>query len=188
MGIKPSDALIIGDIQNDFCPGGTLAVPQGDEIVKPINAIMPLFSFIVAVQDWHPKDHCSFKSQGGLWPPHCVQNTWGAELHPLLSKEKINLYIHKGQYQDRDAYSAFQETHLKEELKKRKIKRVFVTGLATDYCVRQTALDAILNGFETVVLVDLIHAINARPDDGRKALEEVEKAGARLLSSKDLKS
>lgn len=182
------DAFIMTDLQNDFCPGGALAVPEGDTIIQPINSIARLFTTVVATQDWHPPDHCSFKSQGGPWPPHCVQNSWGAELHPLVDKAKITITVRKARHRDRDAYSAFQETALKEELRKRRIKRVFITGLATDYCVKQTAFDALKNGFMTVVLTDLVRAVNVHPDDGRKALDDLGKAGAGLLLSHDLKA
>lgn len=181
---QAGDALIMTDLQNDFCPGGSLAVPEGDTIIQPINSISRLFSTVIATQDWHPPDHCSFKSQGGPWPPHCIQNTWGSELHPLLDKKQISFKIHKAQYRDRDAYSSFQETPLEKELKKRKIKRLFIAGLTTDYCVKATALDALKKGFAVIILTDLIRAVNVHPDDGRKALEELEKAGAILLSSK----
>lgn len=188
MEIKVSDALVIVDLQNDFCPGGALAVPEGDEIIQPINSIAPLFSIVVATQDWHPPDHCSFNTRGGPWPPHCIQNTVGSKLHPLVDKKRINLRIHKAQHRDHDAYSGFQETSLEEELKNRGVKRLFITGLATDYCVKQTTLDALKRGFAAIVLTDLVRAVNLHPNDGKKALDKIEWAGALLLASSMLKS
>jgi nicotinamidase/pyrazinamidase len=184
--MKKSDCLMITDLQNDFCPGGALAVAEGDLLVEPVNQLMPLFPHVIASQDWHPKNHCSFKSQGGPWSPHCIQNTRGADFHPKLNKQGIHFRVHKAQFPDRDAYSAFQETDLKEELVKRKVKRIFLTGLATDYCVKHTALDALKHGFDVVVLTDLVRAIDAQPGDGEKALREIEKAGGVLTTSESL--
>lgn len=181
--IESSDAFIMTDIQNDFCPGGALAVPEGDTIIQPVNSTARLFSTVVATQDWHPSDHCSFKQQGGPWPPHCIQNTWGSELHPLVDKKRIGFRIRKAQHRDRDAYSGFQETPLEEELKKRGVKRLFFSGLATDYCVKRTALDAIKRGFVAIVLTDLVRAINLRPNDEKKALEDMTEAGVLLFPS-----
>ncbi len=182
-----NDCLIIVDLQNDFCPGGALAVKEGDQIVETINRIMPLFPCVVTTQDWHPQDHCSFKGQGGPWPPHCVQNTQGAELHPGLNRKGIHISIRKGQFQDRDAYSGFQETTLKDDLMKRNVQNVFVAGLATDYCVKHTVLDALKSGFHTTVLTDCVKAVNQNPADGGKALDEMKNAGGILTTSGKLK-
>ena len=185
--MKDSDCLLIVDLQNDFCPGGALAVAGGDEIVKPINEMMKLFSQVAATQDWHPVDHCSFKTQGGHWPPHCIQFTPGAVLHPNLNDKGIAIRVRKGQFRDRDAYSGFQETELDQKLKRCKVRRLFICGLAADYCVKRTALDALRLGYETVVLTNLVRAVDVRPGDGGRALEEMKKAGAVLADSEDLK-
>lgn len=186
MKVENSDCLVLVDIQNDFCPGGALAVPEGDAIVKPVNRILGEFPLVASTQDGHPQNHCSFKAQGGPWPPHCVQKTRGAELHPGLDASKIQLRIHKGERPDRDAYSGFQGTPLEQELKKRKVRRIFLAGLATDYCVKATALDALKAGFQTVVLTDLVKGINARPGDADRALEEIRAAGGHLTASSGL--
>lgn len=188
MKISEPDGLLIVDLQNDFCPGGALAVPQGNEIVKGINALMPRFKLIAASQDWHPQNHCSFKSRGGPWPPHCIQNTRGAALHPELKQEQIAVRILKAQDPNKDAYSAFQETSLAEKLKARKIVRLFVCGLATDYCVKQSALDAVQNGFSTLVLTDLVRAVNIRLGDDQKALAQMKQAGVLLVESSEIRS
>ncbi|HNV87166.1 MAG TPA: nicotinamidase [Candidatus Omnitrophota bacterium] len=180
---KLSDALIITDLQNDFCKGGTLEVPLADQIVEPINKILPLFPFVVSTQDWHPPNHISFKAQGGPWPPHCVRETHGAGLHPGLNQKEIDLRIYKGEFPDREAYSGFQETRLAHELKKRDITRVFIVGLTTNYCVKETAQDALKHGFTTVVLTDLIRAVNLRPEDEKHTLEKLARQGIRLASA-----
>jgi len=185
--VKKSDCLIIVDLQNDFCPGGALAVSGGDEIVGPVNAIMRFFPVVVATRDWHPPEHCSFNTEGGPWPSHCVQNTQGAELHPELDLEGIHIHILKDQYKNVNTYSGFQRTKLADQLKAKEIRQVFVTGLATDYCVKQTAWDAVRNGFQTVVLTDLIRAVNLQEGDGERALEEMKKAGIQLMESSELK-
>ena len=182
----PSEALLIVDLQNDFCPGGALAVRGGDGIVEPLNRLLAQFHFVVATQDWHPPDHISFKARGGPWPPHCVQSTRGAELHPKLDQTGIHLKIQKGTSSGRDAYSGFQETTLDRELKKRNIRKVFVAGLATDYCVKQTALDALKRGYEVTVLTDLVAAVNVKTGGGDLALEEIHRAGGHLARSTGL--
>ena len=183
---KLSDALIITDLQNDFCRGGALEVPSADQIVPPINRILPLFPFVVSTQDWHPSNHISFKAQGGPWPSHCVQETRGAGLHPGLNQKKINLRIYKGEFPDREAYSGFHETRLARELRKRDITRVFIAGLTTNYCVKETALDAVKHGFITVVLTDLIRAVNLHLEDEALTLEKLSREGVRLALSKEL--
>lgn len=184
-------ALILVDIQNDFCPGGALAVQNGDEVVEVVNHIMPQFSFVVATQDWHTTDHISFKAQGGLWPPHCVQNSFGAQLHTGLHLKSIDLKFHKAFKTDTDSYSGFdgvdaEGRSLIEVLKARKISRVFITGLATDYCVKETARDALKNGFEVYLVTDAMRAVNLNENDGEKALQELKNAGAHLISSEEV--
>ncbi|HJQ68024.1 MAG TPA: bifunctional nicotinamidase/pyrazinamidase [Blastocatellia bacterium] len=187
---QPS-ALILVDIQNDFCPGGALAVAEGDRIVEVVNRLMPQFQLVISTQDWHPADHISFKERGGPWPPHCVQGTRGAELHPELNRESISYYFRKASSADKDAYSEFEGADeggrtLDETLRSHNVKRVYVVGLATDYCVKATAMDAIKLGYEVFVVTDAVRAVNVSPDDGQKALDEMARAGAHLVTSDQL--
>jgi nicotinamidase/pyrazinamidase len=199
------DALILVDLQNDFMPGGALAVPQGDQVVPVANRLMPRFELVVATADWHPANHSSFASnhpghqigeivQVGnlnqiLWPDHCIQGTTGAAFHPELDQSRIHHIIHKGTNPLLDSYSGFfdnghvQATGLGDYLKAQGISRVVILGLATDYCVKFTALDAIQLGFETVVIPDGCRAVNLQPDDGRRAMEELRANGAALCQS-----
>ena len=188
MEITDNDALVVVDVQNDFCPGGSLAVPGGDEVVEVINRIMPLFSIVFATQDYHPPNHSSFTDQGGPWPVHCVQGTAGAEFHPELDTSRFDEVIRKGTDVATDGYSGFAGTDLADRLWARGSERVFVAGLATDYCVRTTVLEAIGNGFETVVVTDAIRAVNVNPDDGTKALDEMAAAGATPITSDRINS
>src|SRR3990167_517981 len=181
MKIEKTDALIIVDLQNDFCPGGALAVKDGDKIVKPINDVMGYFSVIVATMDWHPMGHISFKDKGGPWPGHCLQGTKGADFHPAFNRDGVHFIIRKAQTVDQDAYSGFQGTDLCEQLRKKFIKRVFVVGLATDYCIKQTALDAIKNQFQTIVIADLTRPVNVHAGDYDRALEEIRRAGGKMI-------
>ena len=179
-----SDALILVDVQRDFLPGGTLGVAYGDAVVAPLNALIDRFSAVgapvYATRDWHPPGHCSFKPQGGTWPAHCVAGTSGAEFAPGLRLPGGCVVISKATRPDRDAYSGFDGTGLADELHSRRIKRLWIGGLATDYCVRATVLDAIRNGFETHVMTPAIRAVDAETGDGRRALEEMRAAGALL--------
>ncbi|HKP85064.1 MAG TPA: bifunctional nicotinamidase/pyrazinamidase [Blastocatellia bacterium] len=181
-------ALILVDIQNDFCPGGALAVAEGDEIVEVVNRLMPRFPLVISTQDWHPRNHVSFKEQGGPWPPHCVQGTSGAELHPALSTRQVAHYFRKASTPEKDAYSEFEGTDengrtLDGLLKKEGVRKVYAVGLATDYCVRATVLDALDLGYEVFVVTDAVRAVNVNPDDGDKALEEMRSKGAHLITS-----
>jgi nicotinamidase/pyrazinamidase len=184
-------ALILVDIQNDFCPGGALAVAEGDQIVPVVNRLMPRFPLVVSTLDWHPANHVSFREQGGPWPPHCVQDTFGAELHPALDRAPIAQTFRKASTADRDAYSEFEGTDDRQRsldayLKSRGVRRVYLVGLATDYCVRATALDALRLGYETYVVTDAVRAVNVQPDDGAKALAEMRSSGAHLVTSNAL--
>jgi nicotinamidase/pyrazinamidase len=180
------DALIIVDVQNDFCPGGALPVRNGDDVVPVINRLLTHRWLAVATKDWHPADHCSFKAQGGPWPPHCVQGTAGAELHPELETAPIQVIITKGSRPDKDAYSGFDGTELAKILRQKGVKRVLVCGLATDYCVRATAHDALKEGFEVLVLEDAIRGVEVSPGDCQRAIDGLRTAGARLVVSSDL--
>ena len=177
------NALIIVDVQNDFCPGGALAVPDGDAVVPVINGLMNRYPLIVATQDWHPAGHCSFVEHGGTWPAHCVAATQGAELHPSLNAKAIDLRIFKGATPDADAYSGFTGTDLAEQLHARGVTEVTIVGLATDYCVKATALDAMAAGFKVTVYADACRAVNVNPIDGDAALDELRAAGANVTHS-----
>jgi nicotinamidase/pyrazinamidase len=174
------DALLIVDPQVDFCPGGALPVPFGDRIFDVVNSVARAAPLVVASRDWHPADHCSFAARGGPWPPHCVQGTRGAEFHPGLDQTNLDRVVSKGTDPDRDAYSAFDGTDLAEWLRARGVRRLVVTGLATDYCVRASVLDAIEAGFPVVVLEDAIGAVDVQPGDGERALVEMGEAGATI--------
>ena len=181
------DALVVVDLQVDFCPGGALAVPGGDEVVAPVNRLLALPGwFRVATRDWHPPGHVSFKAQGGLWPPHCVAGAPGAEFHPGMDASKVDLVVSKATRRDADAYSGFQGTTLAAELKRRGVGRLFVCGLATDYCVRATALDGRREGLEVVVVEDAVRAVDVQPGDGERALREMRGAGCVMARSGDV--
>jgi nicotinamidase/pyrazinamidase len=180
------DALIIVDVQNDFCPGGALAVPHGDQVIPAINQLLAYPWLAVATKDWHPAHHCSFQAQRGPWPPHCVQGTPGAELHPALDASNIQVIITKGSRPERDAYSGFDGTDLARILRDRGVRRVVVCGLATDYCVSATARDALKEGFEVLVPEDAIRGVEVSPGDSQRAVETLKEAGARFIRSTDL--
>lgn len=180
--VSSKTALIIVDVQNDFCPGGALAVPEGDQVVPVLNKYIRIFQAqrapIVATRDWHPRDHSSFKPSGGIWPPHCIQDTTGAEFHAGLNLPKASKIISKGTDAKLEAYSGFQQTSLTEWLKARKIETVFVGGLATDYCVKSTVLDALKAGFKAIYLADASRGVNVKPKDSEQAEQEMQQAGA----------
>lgn len=188
MSLDPisTDALLIVDPQVDFCPGGALAVPSGDSIFEAVNRAAARVPLAVASRDWHPWDHCSFQAQGGPWPVHCVAGSPGAEFHPNLDASRIERVFSKGTDPAREAYSAFDGTGLAAFLKARGKTRLFVTGLATDYCVRASVLDARKEGFDVVVLDDGIGAVDVNPGDGERALDEMKAAGADVARSEDL--
>jgi nicotinamidase/pyrazinamidase len=175
-------ALVIVDVQNDFLPGGALAVPKGNLILEPLNKYIMLFTKrslpVFATRDWHPQGHVSFSERGGPWPAHCIQNTWGAEISSRLSLPADARIIDKAFSPERDAYSGFQETVLDLELHRLGVKRLFIGGLATDYCVKMTVLDSIDLGFETVLLLDAIKGVDLNPGDSEKAIEEMISKGA----------
>ncbi|MCS7234572.1 MAG: nicotinamidase [Armatimonadetes bacterium] len=181
-------ALIVVDVQNDFCPGGALAVPEGDRIVPLVNSLAQAFARagrpVVATQDWHPPDHVSFRDRGGPWPPHCVQGTSGADLHPQLRREPITHIVRKAYRPDQEAYSGFQGTGLAELLRGLGVEEVYVCGLATDYCVHATALDAARAGFRTVVVEDATRPVY--PDQVADRRREWEQAGVRVVRTEEL--
>jgi nicotinamidase/pyrazinamidase len=173
-------ALVIVDFQNDFTPGGALAVADGDAIAERLNELAGSadYDLVVATRDWHPPDHGSFKAQGGMWPEHCVQGTPGAELHPALDRALVDVVVDKGQDPATEGYSGFEATNLAQLLRERGVDHVTVAGLATDYCVKNTALDALRGGFGVTVDSTATRAVELEPGDGQRALEEVRAAGA----------
>lgn len=183
-------ALLLVDVQKDFFPGGALAVPEGDRIIPPLNGLIRRCRKsnipVMATRDWHPPGHCSFKESGGPWPAHCVRDTPGAEFHPLLDIDfSHDIIISKAAQRERDAYSGFEDTDLREVLKENAIEILFVGGLATDYCVQATALDARKEGFQVLVVTDGIQGVEIHPGDSQRALEAMRKAGVVLISSEE---
>ena len=190
--INDFDALIVVDMQNDFMPGGALPVPDGDKIVPILNEYIKLFENkgnpVFFTRDWHPENHISFKGYGGIWPPHCVQDTEGAKFHPDLYIPSDNKFIiSKGYSRDFDAYSGFQGTILNELLKERGIKRIFVGGVATDYCVKNTVIGGLNLGYEVFVLEDGIKGVNVNPEDSEKAIDYMLSKGAVLINKNEVK-
>jgi nicotinamidase/pyrazinamidase len=182
----PGDALLIVDPQVDFCPGGALAVPDGDTIFPAVNRAATRLPLVVASRDWHPANHISFQGRGGIWPVHCQAGTRGAEFHPALDASHLDRVFSKGTDAEQEAYSAFDGTGLADWLREHGAHRLFVAGLATDYCVRASVLDARKEGFEVVVLEDAIGAVEVKPGDGERAMAEMRSAGATLGRSADL--
>ncbi len=184
------DALVIVDVQNDFLPGGSLAVPAGDAVIAPLNAAIDAFARrslpVIATRDWHPANHCSFQPQGGRWPPHCVAGSSGAEFAAGLRLPRNVLIVSKATRPETDAYSAFQGTDLAMRLPPLGVKRLVVGGLATDYCVLETVADALALGFHVVVLTDAIRAVDVRAGDGLAAIEKMAAGGAHLRTTQDL--
>jgi nicotinamidase/pyrazinamidase len=175
-------ALLVVDVQNDFCPGGALAVPEGDSIVPKLNTVISAFEKaglpVFFTRDWHPANHCSFREQGGVWPPHCVQGTKGAEIHGGLEQPPASVVISKGDRPDREAYSGFQGTDLAERLRRLGVDQVFVGGLTTEYCVRTTTEDALREGLAVRVVLDCVKGLEIHRGDSAAAIAEMKKAGA----------
>lgn len=206
--MKSIAALILVDIQNDFCPGGSLAVPEGDAIVPLANKLQAHFSLVVATQDWHPADHMSFatnhpeanvgdvKSVHGqdqiLWPDHCVQETQGAELHPELKTDNVQKILYKGTDKTIDSYSAFfdnahlRTTGLAEYLREQGIQEVYIMGLATEYCVKYSCMDAVRLGFRTHVIIDACRGIDLQPGDIQRAIEEMESEDVQVMQMSEV--
>lgn len=182
--LTSSDALLIVDLQRDFLPGGALAVPDGDAVIPVLNAYLERFVAagcpVFATRDWHPPDHCSFTEQGGSWPVHCVANTPGAAFPAELALPDDVIVISKATQPQQEAYSGFEGTELAQKLRQAGVRRLFVGGLATDYCVLNTVIDACHEGFEVLLLEDAVQAINRKPDDGDYALQKMQAACARL--------
>jgi len=190
ISLQQGDALIIVDLQNDFLPGGSLAVSQGDEVIPAMNSYLkaardnslPVF----ATRDWHPPHHSSFQERGGPWPPHCIAETEGANFAANLDLPPETVIISKAEEIDKDAYSGFEGTDLNERLRARGINRLLIGGLATDYCVLNTVMDALKLGYEVLMLDDASRAVNVKPDDGAKAIKEMTQLGARSISLESL--
>ncbi len=201
-------ALILVDLQNDFCPGGALQVARGDETIPIANRLQRHFDVVVATQDWHPPDHQSFAANHPgkqpydvieldglpqvLWPMHCVQDGRGAEFHPVLDRRKLTKVFRKGTDPAIDSYSGFHDnghrksTGMGEWLRARGVQHIYVLGLATDYCVKFTALDGIADGFEVTLVADACRAVDLQPGDGDRAIEEMRDRGVVICTTGDL--
>ena len=174
-------ALIVVDVQNDFCPGGALAVPDGDAVVEQVNRLASESAFVIATRDWHPADHGSFAEQGGPWPVHCVAGTPGAELHAGIDTGLVDAVVDKGQAPDREGYSGFEGTELGQLLREHDVDAVDVAGLALDYCVKATALDARRAGFNVTVHRGATRAVEVSPGDGERSVAELRAAGVEVV-------
>ncbi len=187
---QAGDALIAVDVQNDFLPGGSLAVPQGDAVIAALNRYLAAFGAralpVFATRDWHPPNHCSFTAQGGIWPPHCVAATRGAEFASGLALPLAAVIISKAAMPEADSYSGFGGTDLAARLRAAGARRLFIGGLATDYCVLNTVKDALAAGFEVLLLADAIRAVDVSAGDGTRALGEMQQLGARAIRYEDL--
>jgi nicotinamidase/pyrazinamidase len=193
--LKRGDALIVVDVQNDFLPGGALAVPEGDGIIPPLNEVIQKFRNenlpLFFTRDWHPPHHSSFLDSGGSWPVHCMKDTNGAAFAPGLTVPDGASIISKASESDTDEYSGLKGfdsdgSRLDEILKKENIRRVVIGGLATDYCVLNTVLDALDLGCEVYVLTDAVRAVNVKPEDGSMAFQDMTDRGARFLTSESI--
>ena len=182
---EPKQALLVIDVPNDFCPGGTLAVPHGDEVIEPLNKLIDEFlergAPVYKSRDWHPSKTKHFVAYGGAWPVHCVQNTKGAEFHPALRDDPRITVISKG-LGDIDGYSAFDNTDLATQLHKQNVEEVVVGGLATDYCVKHTVLDALRHGFRVKAVENAMRPVDLQPGDGDRAIDEMRDAGAEIVN------
>jgi nicotinamidase/pyrazinamidase len=185
--MQGKDALLIVDVQNDFCPGGALAVREGDRVVPVLNRYIEKFRAaqlpILATRDWHPEKTRHFKTYGGTWPMHCVQGSQGAEFHPNLALPPDAVVISAGMGADEEGYSGFEGVNTKGEsligvLHELGVQRLFVGGLATDYCVKHTVLDALKEGFQVVLIEDAVRGVNLQPEDSARAIQEMTQAGA----------
>jgi nicotinamidase/pyrazinamidase len=193
--VSPGPALLVVDVQNDFCPGGALAVPEGDTIIPKVNRTVALFGRrglpVLFTRDWHPRETKHFKEFGGAWPPHCIQGTKGARFHPRLVVPKGAPILSKGMDPEQDSYSGFQAMtnqgrDLESTLRELAADEIFIAGLATDYCVRATTLDAIRRGFRVRVLRDAVRGVDVKPGDSEAALREMRAHGAVLSQTRGL--
>ncbi|MBS1170319.1 MAG: nicotinamidase [Burkholderiaceae bacterium] len=188
--LTPEDALLIVDVQNDFLPGGSLAVAGGDQVVPVLNRYIGIFVRaslpVIATRDWHPRDHCSFESNGGIWPDHCVQGTQGADFSPGLALPSSTLVVSKDTLPLQSTYSCFKQTDMAGRLRAMGVKRLFIGGIATDYCVLHTAIDALAAGFVVMLLTDAIRAVDLHAGDGELALRDMTDCGAQPMTLDDL--
>jgi len=188
----PRDALLVVDVQNDFLPGGALGIADGDAVVPPINRLLDAWRArgwpVYLSRDWHPAGHCSFAAQGGPWPVHCVAGTPGAAFAASLRIAPDDTIISKATNRDRDAYSALDGTPLADEFRRASVRRLVIGGLATDYCVRATGLDALAAGLEVVICRDAVCAVDVRPGDGDRALADLASAGCEIATTEDVLS
>lgn len=195
----PKDALLIVDVQNDFCPGGSLAVPEGDIVIEPINKLIPLFDLIIASRDWHPPVTNHFRDYGGSWPVHCVRDSWGAKFRSNLLLPESVIVISKGTHKDEDGYSAFRgktdfakgffiPIYLNALLENCGVSKLFVCGLATDYCVKSTVLDALRLGYKVIVLEDAIRGVDVNHGDSERAKKEMRRSGAKFTTTEKILS
>jgi nicotinamidase/pyrazinamidase len=195
MSIEQDSALLVVDVQNCFLPGGSLGVTEGDTVIPRLNRYIRAFRQagrpVFASRDWHPEETTHFRSGGGPWPQHCVQNTPGAEFHPDLELPEDAQIVSKGMGADEDAYSAFQARDeagqsLPEKLHEAGIRHLYIGGLALDYCVKYSTLDAIAAGLDVTVLIDATRAVNVETHDAEKTIEELVRVGARLVTLETL--
>ncbi len=187
---QTGDALLIVDAQNDFLPGGSLAVSHGDEVVPALNRYLQIFVEhrlpVYATRDWHPEKHCSFREQGGPWPPHCVADSSGAKFAATLQLPPAAVIISKAISEEQDAYSGFEGTDLDSRLHSANISRLYIGGLATDYCVLNTVRDALRHGYQVLLLSDAIRAVDVQPGDGQRSEEEMVKLGAQRITVEEI--
>lgn len=181
-----AEALLIIDFQNDFTSGGALEVPEGDEIAGPVKRLAEHLDVVVATRDWHPQDHASFETEGGPWPVHCVQGTHGAEFHPAMEEIELDAVVDVGREREDEGYSGFEKSDLADILRRHDVDKAYVVGLATDYCVRASAIDACKEGFDTTVVTDAIRVVNVQVGDGDRAIEDMKAAGASLATSDEI--
>lgn len=193
--MKPKKALLIVDVQNDFCPAGALGIPQGDKIIPAINKYIKIFARnklpIFATRDWHPPKTIHFKDFGGVWPVHCIQSTAGAAFHPKLKLPKKAIYLYKGMDPLKDSYSAFQAEEISgagflQLLKLLKVTELYIAGLATDYCVKFSTADALKHGFKVRILLDGIMGVDLKKGDSQRAIDQMRRKGAKMITLKDM--
>lgn len=169
------------DMQYDFCAGGALEVRDGNVVIEPINRLAHELEFVVATRDWHPPDHGSFRAQGGPWPVHCVRDTPGAQLHERIDSSQIDAIVDAGRTPEAEGYSSFEHTDLERLLRAHDVDKVHVAGLALDYCVKETALDAARAGFDVTVHLDATRPVEVKPGDGERAVAELRAAGVSVI-------
>jgi len=181
-----AQALLIIDFQNDFTSGGALEVPEGEEIAGPVKRLADRFDLAFATRDWHPPDHASFETEGGPWPVHCVRGTAGADFHPAMDDVKVDAVVDVGKAREDEGYSGFEKSDLARILRDHDVDEVYVCGLATDYCVRASAIDACREGFDVTVVRDAVRGVDVNAGDSERALADMREAGARVASSDEV--